>query len=492
MRPPPKSSTQPPLHLRVHIVLLWLVIATGGVTQTVTAQVAEIQVLPSELSLAVGQQGTLMATPYDSRGIPITDLVEFSWVSTNLAVATVAYEAAMPTFATITAVSPGIAQIEVRFGNIRSTVVVEVRAPAVEEVLPPAPPDSVLPPEISTASIDLLARIEPHNFEYAPGCRVGAFVGSNLLLTTYMAIRGADSIEVMLSDGRRVSTGIRIAAYDAPSDLTVLHVPVQRTGQMTVGDDPEVDDYVWAVGQPNCQTTETTPARIADVPSTGTLRLNRVLGFGQVGSPVIDQTGTIVGVASEGSRAIRATDVASFTTQAGRNLASGILLTPIQVARAERHAYGSIALRSNMTGAVARIAPLEDWHWPELARERSLPLTLSGPEGRYQVELIASGAVQSTTTVTMEAGVAADALLLPTLLAQPQPAPAEEPPPGTEIAPQGGGGGGAIIAVLLVLAGGGAAAAFLLKPKEPPPPTPTTTTGGVTIRVIIPGSGGNR
>jgi hypothetical protein len=469
------------------------------VTQAVTAQVvAEIQVLPSELSLAVGQQGTLMATPYDSRGIPITDLVGFSWVSTNLAVATVAYEAAMPTFATIVAVSPGIAQVEVRLGNIRSTVVVEVRAPAVEEVLPAAPPDSVLPREVSTASVDLLARIEPHNFEYAPGCRVGAFVGSNLLLTTYMAIRGADSIEVLLSDGQRVSTGIRIAAYDAPGDLAVLHVPVQRAGQMTVGDDPEVDDYVWAIGQPNCRTTETTPARIAEVPSTGTLRLNRVLGLGQVGAPVvgapvIDQAGTIVGVASDGSRAIRATDVASFTTQAGRNLASGILLTPIQVARAERHAYGSIALRSNMTGAVARIAPLEDWHWPELARESSLPLTLSGPEGRYQVELIASGAVQSTTTMTMEAGVAADALLLPTLLAQPQPAPAEEPPPGAEIAPQGGGGGGAIIAVLLVLAGGGAAAAFLLKPKETPPDPPLPpTTGGVTIRVILPGSGGNR
>jgi hypothetical protein len=435
-----------------------------------------------------------MATPFDSRGVPITDPVALTWVSTNLAVATVAYNPATPTFATVRAVSPGLAQIEVRFGNIQATVVVSVQAPAVEQALPAEPPDSVLPPEISATSLDLVAQIRPYNFGYAPPCRVGGFVGSNLLLTTYVAIRGADSIEIMLSDGRRVNTGIRIAAYDAPSDLAVLHVPVQRTGQMTVGDDPEVDDYVWAVGQPNCQATETTRARIADAPSTGTLRLNRVLGRGQVGAPVINQSGTIVAIASDGSSVIRGMDVASITTQARRNLATGSLLTPIQIARAERHAYGSIALRSNMGDARVRIEPVEDWHWPELARETSLPLTLSGPEGRYQVELIASGAVQSTTTVTVEAGVANQVLLTPTLLAQQEtPPPEPEIPPGAQITPQGGGGGGgAIIAVVLVLAGGGAAAAFLLKPKEDagpdpgPGPGPGPGSGVGAIRIVLP------
>jgi hypothetical protein len=261
---------------------------------------------------------------------------------------------------------------------------------------------------------------------------------------------------------------------------------------MTVGDDPEVDDYVWAVGQPNCQATETTRARIADAPSTGTLRLNRVLGLGQVGAPVINQSGTIVAIASDGSSVIRGTDVASITTQARRNLATGSLLIPIQIARAEQHAYGSIALRSNMTNAVARIAPLEDWHWPELAQQSPLPQRFSGPQGRYQIELVASGAVQSTTTVTMEAGVADQVLLTPTLLAQQEtPPPEPETPPGAQITPQGGGGGGgAIIAVVLVLAGGGAAAAFLLKPKDEPVPVPVPGPGpgsGVgAIRIVIP------
>ena len=61
VRPPPHSSTQPEFQFRARYVLPWLVIAVGGVTQTVTAQVAEIQVLPSELSLTVGERGNLIA-----------------------------------------------------------------------------------------------------------------------------------------------------------------------------------------------------------------------------------------------------------------------------------------------------------------------------------------------------------------------------------------------------------------------------------------------
>ena len=62
VRPPPHFSTQPKTQFRARCILLWLVIAAGGVTQTVTAQVTEIQVLPSELSPALGEQGNLIAT----------------------------------------------------------------------------------------------------------------------------------------------------------------------------------------------------------------------------------------------------------------------------------------------------------------------------------------------------------------------------------------------------------------------------------------------
>ena len=478
--------------LRIRWIGLPLFLALGGVALPAAAQVAEIQVLPPDLNLTVGEQATVVATLFDQRGSPITAAVQLTWVSTNLAVATVSFNPAAPGFATITAVSPGIAQIEAISGAIRSTpIVIVVQAPEIEQqqAQPAVTPDSVLPADISTASLGLVARIEPYNFGFAQPCRVGGFVATNLLLTTYRAIRGADSIEVVLSGGRRVSTGVRIAAYDIPSDLAVLHVPVQRAGDMTVGEDPQENDYVWVVGQPNCQTTQTMRARIAAAPSTGALTLSRSTALGQLGAPVINQAGEIVGVASQGSGAVRASDISSMATQARRNLATGSLLTALRVARAEQHVYGTVALRSNMTNATARIAPLEDWHWPELAQQNTLPFTFSGPQGRYRVELVASGAVQSSTTVTMEAGVANQLLLTPAILAQ-QEAPVEEPqPPGAQISPEGGGGSGAIIAVVLLLAGGGAAAAFLLKPKEAGPNDPPVNglPGPGSIRIVIPG-----
>ncbi len=475
---------------RIRWIVPCLVVALGAVTRPSTAQVAEIQVLPAELNLTVGEQGIVIATLFDTRGNPITAALQLTWVSTNLTVATVSFDQNTPNFATVTAVSAGIAQIEARSGNVRSTVVIAVSAPQIQQpqAQPGVPPDSVLPNATSNASLALVSRIEPHSFGFAQDCRVGGFVGANLLLTTYLAIRGADSIVVVLPNAQRVTTGVRVAAYDAPSDLAVLHIPVQRTGDLSVGQDPNENDFVWVVGQPNCQTTQTRRTRIARVPSSGPLRLSQTFGRGQLGAPVINRDGAIVGLASGGASAIRATDVSSITNQARRNLASGSLLTAIQVARAERHAYGSVALRSNMTNATARIRPLEDWQWPELAQQNTLPFTFSGPQGRYRIELVASGAVQNSTTVTIAAGVANQLLLTPDVLAQ--AAPVEEPqPPGAQISPQGGGGGGAVIAVVLLLAGGGAAAAFLLKPKENGPTGPINGGGGSGvggIRISIP------
>ncbi len=475
---------------RIRWIVPCVVVTLSAVTRPSTAQVAEIQVLPADLNLAVGEQGTVIATLFDARGNPITTAVQLTWVSNNLAVASVAFDQNVPNFATVTALSSGIAQIEARSGNIRSTVVITVRAAIQQpEVQPAITPDSVLPDSTSNASLALVSRLEPYSFGFAQDCRVGGFVGANLLLTTYLAIRGADSIVVVLPSGQRLTSRVRVAAYDAPSDLAVLHVPVQRTGELPVGPDPSANDFVWVVGQPNCQNTQTRRTQIAAAPSSGPLRLRQTFGLGQLGAPVINQDGVIVGLASGGSSAIRATDVASITTQARRNLASGSLLSAMQVAQAEQHRYGSVALRSNMTNATARIAPLEDWHWPELAQQNTLPFTFSGPEGRYRVELVASGAVQNATTVTIDAGVANQLLLTPAILAQ-QETPVEEPqPPGAQISPQGGGGGsGAIIAVVALLAGGGAAAAFLLKPKENggPGPGPGPGSGLGSIRIAIP------
>ncbi len=459
--------------------------------QVAAQQVAEIQVNPPELTLTVGESDFVIAAMFDGQRNPVTS-AEPTWVSSNVNVATVQPDPGQPT-AIVTAIAPGIAQIEARVGNVVAILVVQVQIeqPEAQQAQPaPAAPDSILAADVSTTVRSLVARIEPHNFGFAQPCRVGGFIGNNLLVTSYIAIRGADSITVTLPSGQRVNGGVRVAAYDAQADLAVLHVPVQRTGEIVVGQNPAQSDFVWIVGQPNCQGAQATRARVQSAAAPGLLTLDRETGLGQLGAPIVNQAGEIVGLASGGTGAVRASNISTLATQARRNLAAQSLLTPSQVARAEQHAYGSVALRSGLVGSVARITPLEEWHWPELAQRSTLPINFGGPMGRYQVELLTSGAVQSTTTVTIQAGIAGDVSLTPAVVAgQPQP-PAEQP---AQVGQQPGGGGGFPIAVVilgLAAAGGGA---FLLAGSSGGDngdggtiTPPTSTTGGIRIIVTIP------
>lgn len=91
---------------------------------------AQIRTLPSSLTLDVGDSpATVIAVLFDARGEPVTTSVPITWVSNNLAVASVSVDRTRPDFATITALSPGVARIEAISGNVRSWILVTVRPP---------------------------------------------------------------------------------------------------------------------------------------------------------------------------------------------------------------------------------------------------------------------------------------------------------------------------------------------------------------------------
>ena len=73
--------------------------------------------------------------------------------------------------------------------------------------------------------------------------------------------------------------------------------------------------------------------------------------------------------------------------------------------------------------------------WIQAATQGSLPLTFSGPMGRYEVELLASGELH-TQTVTIRARVTDEPTLGPRVV-RGLPAPEEPPtlPTGTQIKP---------------------------------------------------------
>lgn len=86
--------------------------------------VAEVQVLPPDLTLLVDSSRVVLAQVFDQDGTPLDAPIR--WASSNVSVARVVPDPGAPT-ATVIGVSEGIAQIEARVGNVVSTVVVQVQ-----------------------------------------------------------------------------------------------------------------------------------------------------------------------------------------------------------------------------------------------------------------------------------------------------------------------------------------------------------------------------
>jgi hypothetical protein len=449
--------------------------------QPVLGQVSEIQIAPVTMTLTVGEQRTFLATAYDPTGNPVLT-ASFTWISTDLQVVTVTYDPASPQVATVTAVGPGVAQIEARSGGtVRSQAVIQVTAP---QQAAPQLPDSVLPANVTTSTVSQVARIEPDIFGLNVSCRVGGFVASDLLLTTYRSIRGAQSLTVILSDGRRVENA-QVAAYDVEDDLAILRVDGPGTG-IQMGSDATNGQWVWSLAQPGCQQTVAAGARVTGS-ANGRTQVNRDVGQSQMGAPVISRQGQLVGVVSEGNQVIRASRISSLISDARALVASGSLLTTAEVARRENHSYGAVALRSDVLAASARITPMEPWHWEDLETDQRLPYTLNGPIGRYRVQLVAGGEVLNTVTVEPQAGATTQ-----TLLTRPVTAEAAGPAqPGTpQLQTQGGGGFPVALVVLGVAAAGGGAAFLLMGGGDENgggDPDPVPSTGSITIRIPIPG-----
>jgi hypothetical protein len=192
----------------------------------------------------------------------------------------------------------------------------------------------------------------------------------------------------------------------------------------------------------------------------GALRLSEPHAAGEEGAPLINAQGTLIGVGGRGATATLSARVTALLNTARQNVVANQLATIDQIARRESHAFGSALIRSDVTGAQARVTPL-DRQWPETARTDALPMTFSGPMGRYQAELLVDGSVRATSTITVQPGQSTPITLNPTAVTE----QAQQQDPAQIPAGQvrGGGGGFPWPVLLIVGAGGGAAAYFLTK-----------------------------
>ncbi len=158
----------------------------------------------------------------------------------------------------------------------------------------------------------------------------------------------------------------------------------------------------------------------------------------------------VIGIGTGSMLAVPASLASAVLTPARRNIASRQLRALGEVARQENHIYGSVAISATLAGATAHITPQEPWHWPELAHSGLLPLTYSGPMGRYQLAMTQAGQVRHRSEFLIRPGLLERLTVSPDVL----------PPPQIAVQPSGGGGFPWPIA-LLGIAGAGAAVAVL-------------------------------
>jgi len=303
-----------------------------------------------------------------------------------------------------------------------------------------------------------------------PTCGAGMVVGRDgLLLTTYRAIRGAGSLEVVLG-ARRIGEGVRVAAYDVAADLAVLALPVIRGDSAALAAAPAPGAYAWRVARLGCDAPAVSATRIA-AGGAGGIALADSLADSPTGTPFVTETGALLGLWDAPGRLIPAARAIAVLAQARDHVATRRTQTLAEVGTAERHLFGSMQVTAGLTGATAHVTPLEPWaRWPELDVRSPLPMIFAGPAGRYRLTILVDNQERNTTEFTVRAGVA-DAMTVDVGRV------AAVPPPPAAVGERRGGGFPWIFAALGGV-GAGVAALVLMGGGESLP-----TRGGLTITI---------
>jgi hypothetical protein len=230
-------------------------------------------------------------------------------------------------------------------------------------------------------------------------CSAGvAAGGSTLVLTSYTAIRGADSV--------KANGAVKVAAWDVASNLAVLVLPAAQADTLGTAMTPIEGQSLWGVTLTECRFSDAPRVTLStwEGRPLGNLALSGAPQGAATGSPLVDYQGNVTGVWTSGGRAAPMSVVAPLIAKAKENIAANRTQTPQQVATAENHRFGSVVIAVDVPGATVRVTPAEAWHWEELRSEGPAPLTFRGAAGRYTVNVSAPNVSPVQQTVVIRAG----------------------------------------------------------------------------------------
>src|SRR5687767_6632909 len=305
-------------------------------------------------------------------------------------------------------------------------------------------------------------------FGMPPACALGAYVGRDLLLTSYQAIRGGDDIAAGVAGAPRVT----VAAYDVAADLAVLRVAGARTDSIALATAIADGQSLWGVRLADCRAPSDLRTRVVTWTGrpSGRLQLGDTPTDAPTGTVFVDREGRLAGVWAGGSAAIPAPGVVALIQQARG--ASAQASSVQDVSRRENHAYGSVVIAANITGATINVTQVEPWHWEGLATASPAPLTFVGPMGRYRVLATTASGGRSEQFVVVRPGAQERVVISERTLA------GGTEPTGPVVAKRrsklpwilGGVGGVGVLAAVALGGGGGGG---------------DKTTGGISVQIPV-------
>jgi hypothetical protein len=172
------------------------------------------------------------------------------------------------------------------------------------------------------------ARLSVWRFGRGPTCAAGFYAGTAFLVTTYEAIKGADSTVVTNPDGSRVDNRVvRVALFDTARNVAVLKLPVRRDSLPLNTTLPRRGQWVWPLAFTDCNSGTVNNRAVRVGLGADPIELGESTQGAQLGGALVDSTGAVLGLTYRGDRAIPAATLASLVDEARQRDRAGQLMT---------------------------------------------------------------------------------------------------------------------------------------------------------------------
>ncbi len=178
------------------------------------------------------------------------------------------------------------------------------------------------------------ARLSVWRFGRGPTCAAGFYAGTAFLVTTYEAIKGADSTVVTTSDGSRIENRVvRVALYDTTRNVAVLKLPSRRDSLPLNTALPQRGQWVWPLAFTDCNNGTVNNRAVRIALGADPIELGESTQGAQLGAALVDSTGAVLGLTYRGDRAIPAATIVTLLDEARRRDQAGQLMTLAAVAQ---------------------------------------------------------------------------------------------------------------------------------------------------------------